>query len=294
MPFFPDLNRPPFRVIPRQSAESAAADIANAFACLEKMADHPASQTLLTLTTLADFPSDWPTVTAARNLAPAVGDQPPHPYHNARHAAEVMLGAYFLAQLTHLPQAATAELLLAALLHDYAHDGQSNGDTAFRLERKTLSAIAPQLEKYGLPESQRRRLFAYILATEVQYGHKVARACHALHAQGKVPPEIPPTAPELAELLRNPLAAQLAVTLGEADLLASVGLSVEQALQQQQRLAEEWDTPLTPGDLLNFIESQFGDFTIGKFFTPNLQRLRRSLSVNAAASPLHQPAADHL
>jgi hypothetical protein len=43
------------------------------------------------------------------------------------------------------------------------------------------------------------------------------------------------------------------------------------------KLSKEWGRPLTAVDKLYFLESVFGDFTVSRFLSPNVQRLKESM-----------------
>jgi hypothetical protein len=276
------LSQPPFTLIAHQSPESAAADLLGAFSAIREL-PNKVRQSFDALAGGLGASVQTPLIAAGRRLARAVDDGvgagDGNAYHNAQHFCEVMLSANFLSLLADLNPDSRLEVVLAALIHDFHHDGKVNGPIPFRLERNSVNASTPYLVAAGVPERQRRRVAALVLATDMVIGQATAHACHAHHV-GASPsplPEIHPAAPELAELAADPTVARQALIVREADVLPSVGLSVEHAIQLQDRLSMEWGVPLRPQDKFRFITETFPGFIIGSFFQPNVERLRQCL-----------------
>jgi hypothetical protein len=80
----------------------------------------------------------------------------------------------------------------------------------------------------------------------------------------------------LGRLRLEPDLAQEAVLLAEADVLPSIGLTVEHAERLHARLAAEWHTPLGCDDKLRFIDRMIGEISMASFFIPNIQAVRRA------------------
>jgi hypothetical protein len=127
------------------------------------------------------------------------------------------------------------------------------------------------------------RIIALILATEVTIGVPYARQCYAHFFSGAPLAPMPETAagvPEaaaLAALGQDPGLTRQAVLLTEADLLPSVGLTVDYGELTQANLAREWGRPMSAADKLHFLEKVFGDFPISRFFSPNVQALKDAM-----------------
>jgi hypothetical protein len=116
-----------------------------------------------------------------------------------------------------------------------------------------------------------------VLATEVSTGARFARQCHR-HFAGRGPaPALAGIDPALALLADDPRLALQAVLLTEADVLPSVGLTVEYGELQQDKLSREWKRPMREQDKLHFLDQVFGGFTVSDFFTPNLLRLKQAM-----------------
>lgn len=194
-----------------------------------------------------------------------------HGYHNRQHVCEVMLAAAFLGHLHGLPAPQLQLLLLAALVHDLDHPGQPQRH--FVAERRALVQCQPFLAGAQVPAADQQRLAALVLATEPHEGVPHALACQA----GAAPLRTPAEAPELQHLQHDAPLARLACLLCEADILPSVGLTPAYALSLHARLAAEWGRPLGPSDKLQFVERTLALGTVGRFFTPNVQRLRQVL-----------------
>jgi hypothetical protein len=285
-----DLTKPPFKVIAHQSAASAAADMLVTFSAITALPDK-VSQSFDAVARCTGASAQTPLIVAGRRLARTIDHGvdagPGNAYHNAQHFCEVMLGAHFLSLLADLPTNSRLEVVLAALIHDFQHDGRGNGPIPFRLERKSVNASLPYLVDAGVPEMQRRHVAALVLATEMAHGLRITQACHAHHTAAAPLPEMHVAAPELAGLAADPLVARQALIVCEADVLPSVGLTIEHALQLQDQLSREWGVPLGLEDKFRFVSQAFPGFIVGTFFQPNVDRLRQFLlqrTNNAAAA----------
>lgn len=275
-----NLSRPPFKVIADQSAESAAADMLAAFSVIEGLPDK-VSRCFDAVARGAGVLAQTPLIIAGRRLARDIdggaGGGHGHAYHNAQHFCEVMLGANFISLLDDLETNSRLEVVLAALIHDFQHDGKGNGQVPFRLERQSVNAAMPYLAEAGVPAMQRRQIAALVLATEAMNGVPIALICHAHHVGAAPLPQSHVAAPELAELAVRPTLARQALIVREADVLPSVGLTIEHAIHLQDRLSMEWGVPLGLEDKLRFITEVFTGFIAGVFFQPNIERLRQYL-----------------
>ncbi|MGJ0516864.1 MAG: hypothetical protein ACR65O_14070 [Methylomicrobium sp.] len=219
-------------------------------------------------------------VAAGHRLAKAIDHDDPRfkpPYHNQQHVCEVMLCSHYLALRLKINKGETIEILLAALFHDFRHDSESLGNSPFCLERNSFNLAEPYLFDAGVTPSQRRKLAALVLATNPRVGLPVAHACYRHYQDGAPLPEIPASAPELAYLCVNGTVAKQALLLCAADLLPSLGLTIDYALMLQKKLALEWRTTLGVEDKLRFIDNTRHIFIVCDFFMPNIDRLRAYL-----------------
>jgi hypothetical protein len=198
------------------------------------------------------------------------------PYHNRQHFCEVALTAHILCRLDRLGVGATQFVLLAALIHDFVHEGGVHA--AFRQERASVDRVRPLLETAGLDTPQLGRMTALVLATDWSCGTGfMAAACKA-HEQGILSAAVVPAeAPELAALSADPELAKLARILCEADILPSIGLGFAHAMRLQERLSREWRRPLDTIDKLAFIDIVLHRGFIGDFFRPSVEATRRAL-----------------
>ncbi|MBA3588728.1 hypothetical protein [Methylibium sp.] len=281
------LDRPPFRILTGQSPEDAAVDIVAAFESIESAADK-LGRVFATLCGQLQSDADEPLCAAGRALAAAIdagaGQSHRNAYHNPQHFCEVMLGAHFLCLLQGLGAVDSLRVVLAALIHDFHHDGSVNRDVAFRLERLALQEAAPYLCSAGVSAVERRRLSAMVLATDVAHGLDFAIQCHAHHAGRASQPTVPAAAPELGELAQDPSTALQALVLCQADLLPSTGLTPQHALRMQDRLSQEWRKPLALEDKLCFIDQILSAGITCSYFIANLHGLRQTLA-DAGSAP---------
>jgi hypothetical protein len=289
------VDRAPYRAVAGQLPDSVAVDMVAAFDASCVYADKVGRVLAVLMSHLGIGATD-PLMLAGQRLAAHIDAGGAgghyHAYHHRRHLCEVMLTANFLAQLQKMSALECAEVVLAALVHDYGHDGKPNGREPFRLERQSVWLAEPMLEAAGLSDAQIKRIAGLVLATDIANGHRVAIAAHVSHctrdtsapgagavaADGHVRGE----APELAVLRCEPRAALQALVLCEADVLPSVGLTVEHAVKLQQDLAAEWGAPLDARDKLRFIDEWSRRCVVSTFFGPNVERLRAALLKSVA------------
>ncbi len=199
------------------------------------------------------------------------------PYHNRQHYCEVALTVYALCLLKQVDARETQLLVLAAFIHDFVHDGGPHGP--FEQERASVERVLSVLEANGVDSAQMRRLTVLVLATDPARGTAfTAAACRTHDGRPGDLPSVPEEAPELAELLDDPALARLTLTLCEADVLPSVGLTLEHSLQLQARLALEWARPLGLHDKLRFIDAVLAQGFISEFFLPNVQATRAAVA----------------
>lgn len=275
------LNRPPFRMVADQPPGVTAEDIIAAFESIE-LASDKVTRVFVTLCGLLRQDADDPRCVAGRALAAAIdagGDRSgSNAYHNPQHFCEAMLSAHFLCLLQGLCAHDAQLVVLAALVHDFHHDGSVNGDVPFRLERIALHEAAPYLVNAGVSSANRRSLEAMVLATDVAHALDFTARCHAHHSSGAPLPGVPALAPELAGLQRAPLMALQALVLCQADLLPSTGLTPQYAMRMQNRLAQEWGRPLLLEDKLSFLDQIDNARVTCRFFAPNLRGIRQAIS----------------
>ena len=274
------LQHPPFRIAPEMDPLAAAGAIVNAF---DVLAATPAPLThayRLAMQVTGVAPADAlhrAGMAAARDIDAGIGAGVPRGYHNARHFCEVLLCALAIGQLAALARQEQALLLLAALLHDFHHDGGKRL-TPFRHEICSLAAAAPYLDDAGVAASDRAMLATLILATESACGVPLARCCHDWHSGAMTPPPQAP-GPELACLAAQPRLALMAVALTEADVLPSVALTPVHAALTTARLEAEWGLVLGAASKVDFIDRHVGGLQVGRFFQPNLAAVRRASMV---------------
>lgn len=273
-----NIARPPFCIDRAQPAEAAAEEIVHVFQALQNL-PRKVSLIFRTLVDCLAIAPDAPYAQAGLRLADAIDHDAAHfdlPYHNKQHVCEVMLCSHYLARSVDLGPHETLEIILAALFHDFRHDGDSLNDAPFRLERNSINLARPYLLAAGVTEGQCRKLAALVLATHPQAGLPVAHAYYSHHHRAAPRPRIPANAPELAEL-DNPDNAKHALLLCQADILPSLGLTIDYALMLQEKLAQEWGMPLGIEDKVRFIDSTRHLFDICDAFMPNILRLRNHL-----------------
>jgi hypothetical protein len=286
--FDPVLRAPVLRRIEAADAPETVADaLVDQFGSIASM---PAKVSWVQQETARQLNADGDPALAAAGRAIAhaidadadVNDR--QPYHGRQHFCEVMLVAATLCQLHRLPVRSAQLLLLAALVHDFAHDGRPSRH--FRLELASIKRATPYLVQAGVAPVLRDRLAALVLATEPCDGARAVRLSQLAHADRLAQPLAVDGPPELRLLAADADLARLALLLCEADVLPSVGLTLAHALHLQQRLAAEWGRPLGGSDKLIFVDAVLAAGVIGPFFRPNVLAIRQQLAlqVNDARS----------
>ncbi len=284
----PALDRPPFAVVGALDPAQVAAEIVACFHALGQRPDRLARAHALALSSMGRLDGQAAALSAAgaaiaHDIDRGVGAGVASGYHNPQHFLEVMLCALFLARLHQFDALRVVRLVTAGLVHDFHHDGSRGASSPYRLELLALQQARPYLSAAAVNALECRRLEALVLATEPRAGVPFARACWKRH-RGETP-EMPASAglPDpLQRLTLEPELAHDAVLLAEADVLPSIGLTLEHAESLQARLAAEWRTPLGRDDKIQFIDRMIGEISAAQFFIPNVQRLRQAYADGAA------------
>ena len=273
-----NLGRPPFAIVESLGPSQVAAEIV---ACFERIVARPDrlhyshGLVMRSIGFAADQPLHRAGAAIARDIDGGIGAGVPGGYHNARHFLEVMLCALYLALTVRLQRDRIARVVTAALVHDFHHDGKRSAASPFRLEAQSAAMADPYLRNAGVKPELREQVRALVLSTEVATGVPFARACLGRGAAAASEP-IRAGVPAPLELLRTePELAFEAVLLAEADVLPSMGLTVEHAQYVQDHLAAEWGITLGAADKLKFIEKVRADITLAGFFAPNIEALSR-------------------
>jgi hypothetical protein len=203
-------------------------------------------------------------------------------YHNRQHTCEVALCSLFLARHAGLRASGQARVIVAALVHDFQHDGSANAGQPFRLERLAIAAARSHLAGAGVKPDEIERIAAIVLATELSIGASYARHCFRFFHHGGSASEVPSEAMDdlspLRLLAEDADLAFQAVLLAEADLLPSAALTDDHAMLCQERLSRE-DRRVLPGvaEKLAFLDAQVPGFLVARFFEPNLEQHRCAL-----------------
>jgi hypothetical protein len=281
-----DLTRAPFQLRADADSYQVAEEIA---ACFEVVAGLSAKLTraahaaMEVIGLAEDAPLARAAATLAAEIDAGVGDGRANPYHNSQHYCEVLLSTLYLTAQASMPPLVRARLVAAALAHDFHHDGRTSIGNPFRLERLAAQAALPYFDAAGVAKEEQACISTLILSTETTVGVPFARKCHEHFTRGATKPALPEAEMHLAPLAEDASLAEQAVLLAEADLLPSVGLTVYYGELTQANLSKEWGRPMTAVDKLFFLERIFVEFQVGRFFSPNLQRLKEAMQRKAEA-----------
>lgn len=271
------LQSPPFRRRDAESAASAATAIVRCFDYFFALPS-PLSTAFAAAMNDAGIQADDPLHRAgkaiARDIDAGIGVQSTNSYHNSKHFCEVLLGTIFVSSLAALESRERGLVYLAALMHDFHHDGLPNG-TPFRLEILAIQKALPYLEQAGMSLNELEQIAALVLATEADAGLPFARHCYAgffdqpIDAMSKKLPD------ELILLQHDPRLALQAMVLTEADILPSVGLTPEYAEAVSNRLEAEWQQAMSADDKIEFMDNVVGELRVSVFLMPNVREVRR-------------------
>jgi CRP/FNR family cyclic AMP-dependent transcriptional regulator len=283
---FPEVSKAPFVLPPGASPGVVAEQIVACFRMVGGL-DRPATKVFEAVRASLGLDPFDPLVAAGAHIAAeidrGVAGQARNAYHNSQHICEVVLCSLFLGQQRGLSGERLVRVVVAALVHDFRHDGSTNAGECFRLERLAIAAAGPYLAQAGVAPEVIDRIAAIVLATEVMAGVPYARCCFRFLHQAGPPPEAPPDAGGEASLLRHlatdPDLVVEAVLLAEADLLPSVALTDDYSMLCQQRLVQEnGGFDVGPAEKLAFLDQQSAGFLVSGFFEPNFNRLRGSIA----------------
>lgn len=264
---------------------------------------------------------DHPLFAAGMRVAAKIdaghGDGAGNGYHNRGHFRDVVQCAQVLARLNNdLPTPEhrldgddLAVLMMAALIHDYGHDGVGNRDRFgrmqhFRLERMAVDGVMGDMRAAQVPEAMQERVRVVVLTTDINGPAHYARAIHrAQFRGGRMPLDS-----EASAVIREPLAglrddlatSHVASLMRVADILPSAGLSEDHQWVMSDMLSAELgamqgkpDFRLGLGGARYFIEEVVGTDGIpvpgmlkgtptfenqaGRVFDPNLVALYRAV-----------------
>lgn len=273
----PDLSSPPFTWDASAAPGAVAASMVDCFHVLRDRPDRLAWGFAAAVAAAGGdraHPLCRAGLAIAADVDRGIGAGIPGGYHTPQHFLEVLLSALYLCGRTGIVGDAALVVLTAALVHDFHYDGVRDGPRSFRLEAIAAREAMPYLQAAGVDIAVQQRLARLVLATEPTAGVPFARACHAFHRGSAAAPGTPAPLPELEALRDDPALALEATLLVEADVLPSIGLTVEHGHHVQSLLAAEWRRPLGAEDKLHFIDEVFVDFLVGDFFSPNMRALR--------------------
>lgn len=291
-----DLQAEPFVLVGGDTSRRAATSMIRTFEALEALAPPKLGPVMDWLLQGLDFPADHPFRRAAATLSEAVERRdtpvPVNPYHNAHHTLEVVLNAHYLASRNDRVSACiqlTARergiLYLAALIHDFEHDGTMNGAQRFRLERQSADLALPHLTLAGVDAADREAIRVIVLATDPAGPNLYMKSLHSIAFADGTALEPAQAYDELAPLAADRRLLRLAALLNDADLLSSAGLSVDYAAKQSAKLGAEGGRRLDSADMLRFLSRIVGgSFTTraGRFFNLNMFLIKAMAEISLA------------
>lgn len=272
-----DLARPPFAIVESLDPPQVAAEIVSCFDRIASRPDrlrHAHSLAVRSLGVGADEPLVRAGAAIARDVDRGIGAGVADGYHNGRHFLEVLLASLYLARCAGLGASRAARVVTAALVHDFHHDGTRSASSPFRLESQAAALAMPYFVDAGVASDLREQIRALVLATEVRTGVPFARACvrgEAYEPGLAIPADVRAS---IGLLRADPQLAFEAVLLAEADVLPSIGLTVEHGTQIQGLLAAEWKTTLDAEDKIGFLDRIRSEIVVARFFLPNMDALR--------------------
>ncbi|MFA5122188.1 hypothetical protein [Zavarzinia sp.] len=300
-----DLAAEPFAMVRGRTARRAAQAIIAAYEQIEATAGPKLGPIVDWLLAGYGFAADHPYRRAAAQIAAAIEARdtphPLNPYHNAHHTLEVVLNAHYLAArndavATHIRLTAREHGLLcvAALIHDFEHDGTMNGAQRFRLERLANDRATPHFDAAGVTPEDQAAIRVIVLATDPAGPNLYMKSLHSEAFYGGPPPDATTAFPELLPLAEDHRLLRLAGLLNDADLLSSAGLSSDYAAKQSAKLGAEAGRRLGSADFLRFLGHIVGgSFTTraGRFFNLNMFLIKSLAELGAEEHEMKDVAA---
>lgn len=303
------LDIEPFAVIQGHTARRAARAITATYGRLEATPGDKLAPIVLWLLETCGFGADHPYARAARPIAEAIEardtPRPVNPYHNAHHTLEVVLNAHYLAArndvvatMIRLTPREHGLLCLAALIHDFEHDGTMNGKQRFRLEQLANDTATPFFDEAGISAEDQAVIKVTVLATDPAGPNLYMKSLHSHEFYGGPTPDPATAYAELAPLAQDRRLLRLAGLLNDADLMSSAGLSLDYSRRQSDKLGAEGGRYLDCNDMLRFLSHIVGgSFTTraGRFFNTNMfliksfSELGMSSSDDGIPAPLIRP-----
>jgi hypothetical protein len=278
-------QHPPFRLAANLDPQTTGAAIAHSIAYFSSI-DAPLrtafSSAMQAIALTSADPLYQAGLALSRDIDAGVGAGNGNGYHNRLHFREVLLCTVAITELAELPAHQRALLYVAAVAHDFHHDGQPNREP-YRLEKLAVEKMQPYLIEAGVAAQDRQTLAALILATETASGVGFARACYDAHFVTGTGVRIAPPLSELALLQQQSTLARMAIILCEADVLPSVGLTVNHAELTATRLEAEWGTTLDANSKIEFIDHFVGDLRVARYFMPNVEEVRKAFENQACS-----------
>lgn len=184
---------------------------------------------MATISGTQDLPLTHAGETLAAIMDAEAGRVQGNAYHNMPHFHEVPVNGNIIMQAQELygdklsrEEKATVDFM--TLIHDKGHPGGTNGKTPFKFEDATYREIEPILDMYGIDARTKKRIHYMLRYTDVFSRAKLAD--------------------DPAMLTGDPVfdarTKKLAQIVGYADILGSVGLTPDKAIQQGEALAQEF------------------------------------------------------
>jgi hypothetical protein len=182
----------------------------------------------------------------------------PHdnPYHNNHHFREVLFVLCLL--MANHNNAATDKtkiltkdeitiLIIAAAIHDFAHDGRGNmikgTHIPSRTEKYSLKTAAPFLKNAGITNDVLKQLEIMLICTDVsrsEAGRSPSGMCRDIFLAHEYDNVSAVNVPEFYQpLIQNRKISFMATLLCEADIAVSTGLTYDYAQKMTRLVAEE-------------------------------------------------------
>jgi hypothetical protein len=230
---------------------------------------------------------DDPLCRTCLQAADAVARWGGHEFHSVLHHAEVATNTMLIAELERwlgqpLDSHHALLLLASALGHDLYYDRSAAPAPPFELETKSARAVGEIADRCGVEPGDRRVLTCLILATEPSF-----RGCLRELLRGGCPERELPTS--LLPITTEPVLAVLAAVLSDGDLLSSAGLTRQWHGVQVARLERERGKRMGARDDVEFLDGIVGPGFLspgGRYFDPNLARLRARLDEGQTGDPV--------
>lgn len=294
------FGKPP-EITPQEKIVRALVNehIPSIYKCFVELEENPIPTTVLVDHIAARFEFSAESQKILHAAAQIASEENPNPYHNPMHFQHVFILAALLGRrasyMSNLDEQNFRNLLVAALIHDYKHDGTGNKGEQFRLEKISIAASRERLLAAGLTPEDLEVISGYVLATDISkdFSNPDAKSPIETLRDYQKTKKAWYIQPELRSLYKRSQRdginhMEVAMILHDADVGASI-ITAGMCEELGHRLAEEQHKPFNTNDskffLVNIVHKEMASQIGFDLLQPYLNDTLRAYDI-----PLEEPA----